>query len=211
MDEDTKTKQNRKQTIAFWIAILRGLLAIILGILLIFNPEKSQFFLFNMMGLFWLANGIILLRHAHPVFGRQEDRVLGKRMSLILGVVAILAGLLVISRIFTRQVLPEGLVIQVLGVVILLTGILHLLGEYRIGRYIKQKRTTAQKFLAVFEILLGGLLIYSPLDRSPIVYWIATAWALIGGGLIIADAIFTWRKNKADQESQEPQEIGNSS
>jgi uncharacterized membrane protein HdeD (DUF308 family) len=207
MDEDTKTKQNRKQTIAFWIAILRGLLAIILGIFLIFNPEKSRFFLFNMMGLFWLANGIILLRHTNPVFGRQEDRVLGKRMSLVLGVVAILAGLLVISRIFIRQVLPEGLVIQVLGVVILLTGILHLLGEYRIGRYIKQKRTTAQKFLAVFEILLGGLLIYSPLDLRPIVYWAATAWALIGGGLIISDAIYQTRKNKQKQDEVEPQEI----
>jgi len=207
MDEETKTKQNRKQNIAFWIAILRGLLAIILGILLIFNPEKSQFFLFNMMGLFWLANGIILLRHKNPVFGRQEDRVLGKRMSLVLGVVAILAGLLVISRIFTRQVLPEGLVIQVLGVVILLTGILHLLGEYRIGRYIKQKRTTAQKFLAVFEILLGGLLIYSPLDRRPVVYWVATLWALIGGSLIIYDAINQARKNKQKQDEVEPQEI----
>lgn len=195
-----------KTNIAFWIAILRGILAIALGILLIFNPEKSRFMLFNMMGFFWLANGIILLRHTHPVYGDQENRVLGKRMSIVLGVVAILAGLLVISRIFTRQVLPEELVIQVLGVVILLTGILHLLGEFRIGRYIKQKRTTAQKFLAVFEILLGGLLIYSPLDLRPIVYWAATAWALIGGGLIISDAIYQARKNKQKQDEVEPEE-----
>ncbi|GAG49764.1 unnamed protein product, partial [marine sediment metagenome] len=146
-------------------------------------------------------------RHTHPVFGGQENTVLGKRISIILGVVAILAGLLVISRVFTRQVLPEGVVIQVLGVVILLTGILHLLGEFRIGRYIKQKRTTAQKFLAVFEILLGALLIYSPLELSPVVYWAATAWALIGGGLIISDAIYQARKHKHKQDEMEPQEI----
>ena len=111
MDKDTSNKQNRKQTIAFWITIVRGILAIGLGILLIFNPEKSRFFLFNMMGLFWLANGFLLLRHMHPIFRDQEDKVLGKRMSKILGVVAILAGLLVISRVVTRQFMPEGLVI----------------------------------------------------------------------------------------------------
>jgi uncharacterized membrane protein HdeD (DUF308 family) len=195
MDKD---KQNRKSSIAFGIALIRGLLAILLGILLIFNPDKSRFFLFNMMGLFWLANGIILLRHTHPVFGEQEDRVLGKRLSLVLGAIAFLTGLLVISRSLTEQVLPEALVIQILGAVILLTGILHLMGQFRVGRFLKLKRTTAHKFLAGFEILGGALLIYSPLDRGPIIYWTATAWALIGGGLIISDAIY--RRTRVNQE-----------
>ena len=89
---------------------------------------------------------------------------------------------------------------------ILLTGILHLMGEFRIARFIKGKRTTAQKFLAVFEIVLGGLLIYSPLDRSPVVYWIATAWALIGGSLIIADAIYSSRNASREQDGEASQE-----
>ena len=91
-----------------------------------------------------------------------------------------------------------------------MTGILHLIGEFRIGRNIKQKRTTAQKFLAVFEILLGVLLIYSPLDLRPVVYCIAFFSALIGGGLIIADAIYQNRKNKGSQEQKEPKEMNNS-
>lgn len=44
MDEENKGKQDRKSYIAFGIAILRGLLVILLGILPIFNPEKSNFF-----------------------------------------------------------------------------------------------------------------------------------------------------------------------
>lgn len=188
--------------------MLRGVLAILLGIILIFNPYKSRSFLFNTMGLFWLANGIILLRHTHPVFGEQEDRVLGRRLSLVLGAIAVLAGLLVITRVVTRQVLPEALVVQVLGAVILLTGILHLIGQFRAGRFLKLKRTTAHKFLAAFEILLGALLIYSPLDQRPIVYWIATAWALIGGGLIISDALYQRSQTKLEQKPQDkPPEI----
>ena len=78
MNEEKTMEQKSNLNIAFWIAMVRGILAIMLGILLLFNPEKSRFMLFNMMGLFWLANGVILLRHTHPVFGRQENTVLWK-------------------------------------------------------------------------------------------------------------------------------------
>jgi uncharacterized membrane protein HdeD (DUF308 family) len=96
----------------------------------------------------------------------------------------------------------EVLLFELLGVVILLTGILHLFGEFRIGRVIKRKRTTAQKILAVFEILLGGLLIVSPLERSPLIYWIATIWALVGGGLIITDALYQRAQVNRERKTQ---------
>ncbi len=198
METENAKRKLDKASIEFWISMIRGVLAILLGVLLIFDPEKTRGFLFNMMGMFWLANGFILLRHANPVFGGQEEKVLGRRTSLALWVVAIIAGLLVISRTIIREVLPEEVLIVILGAVILLTGILHLMGERRVGRYIKGKRTAAHKTLAVFEILLGGLLIYSPLDLRPIVYWTATAWALIGGGLIITDAIRVARKKRIE-------------
>jgi uncharacterized membrane protein HdeD (DUF308 family) len=115
--------------------------------------------------------------------------MLGRRTTLALGLDAILTGLLVISRSLTRDFVGEVVFFELLGGVILLTGVLHLFGEFRIGRVLKGKRTTAQKILAIFEIGLGALLIISPLDQGPIVYWAATIWALLGGGLIIADAL----------------------
>jgi uncharacterized membrane protein HdeD (DUF308 family) len=115
--------------------------------------------------------------------------MLGRRTTLALGLVAILTGLLVISRSLTRDFVGEVVFFELLGAVILLTGVLHLFGEFRIGRVLKGKRTTAQKILAIFEIVLGMMLIISPLDQGPFVYWAATIWALVGGGLIIADAL----------------------
>ena len=49
------------------------------------NEEKTMEQKSNRNIAFWLANGVILLRHTHPVFGGQENTVLGKRMSIILG------------------------------------------------------------------------------------------------------------------------------
>ena len=156
MDDGIKKGNGSSRSIGFWIALLRGFFAIILGLILIFNPEKTRVMLFNFMGLFWLTSGIILIRRRNVVFGDQTDRVLGRRTSLVLGLVAILTGLLVVSRNLTRNWVGEVVFVELLGAVILLTGVMHLFGEFRIGRVIKSKRTTVQKFLAIFEIVLGG-------------------------------------------------------
>jgi len=190
MDDGIKKGNGSSRSIGFWIALLRGFFAIILGLILIINPEKTRVMLFNFMGLFWLTTGIILIRRTNVVFGDQTDMVLGRRTSLALGLVAILTGLLVISRSLTKNLVGEVVILELLGAVILLTGVMHLFGEFRIGRVIKGKRTPAQKILAIFEIVLGLMLIISPLDQGPIVYWTATIWALIGGGLIISDAFY---------------------
>jgi uncharacterized membrane protein HdeD (DUF308 family) len=143
------------------------------------------------------------------VFGDQTDRVLGRRTSLALGLVAILTGLLVVSRSLTRNWVGQVVFMELLGAVILLTGVMHLFGEFRIGRVIKSKLTTAQKILAIFEIVLGGMLIFSPLDQSPLVYWTATIWALIGGGLVISDAVYHQSRVKGDQGTgRRPSETG---
>ncbi|MGB5844432.1 MAG: DUF308 domain-containing protein, partial [Anaerolineales bacterium] len=159
MSDEKRDNRRSGPNIGFWIALLRGFFAIALGLVLIFNPEKTRPMLVNFMGLFWLTNGIILIRRTNVVFGEQTDRVLGKRTSLALGLVGILTGLLVITRSLTRNWVDEVVFMVLMGAVVLLTGMLHLFGEFRIGRVIKGKRTTAQKILAVFEIILGALLI----------------------------------------------------
>jgi len=209
INDEKRDGHNRGRTIGFWIALLRGFFAMTLGLVLIFNPEKTKVMLANFMGFFWLTSGIILIRHTNAVFGKQTDRVLGKRTALVMDLAGILTGLLVISRSITRRWVDEVVFFELLGAVILLTGVLHLFGDFRIGRVIKRKRTTAQKILAVFEILLGVLLILSPLERSPIICWTATIWALVGGGLIITDAVYQRAQVNREQKTQvKPPGIG---
>jgi uncharacterized membrane protein HdeD (DUF308 family) len=55
-------------------------------------------------------------------------------------------------------------------------------------------------FLGLFEILLGGMLFASPLDRSPFVYFVAMAWALVGGVMILGSAVFNrFRSSKPEE------------
>jgi hypothetical protein len=81
-----------------------------------------------------------------------------------------------------------------LGAVIVLTGVLHMLGQFRIGGLIRRgligrRRSILSFLLGFLEIILGLTLIWSPLEHGRITYSTATVWALIFGGLVIGDAL----------------------
>jgi uncharacterized membrane protein HdeD (DUF308 family) len=175
-----------RQNIPFLIAIMRGIYAVALGIILLFNPNKSQAFLGNFMAGFWISVGLLLLRKDSD----EAFEAVGKRSSLIFGVIAIASGLLVITRRITRQWVDPALQVQILGLVILLTGVLHIVGVVRLRRVRKGGRTWAHIALGIFEIVLGSMLFISPLAYGPPVYWTAVIWALVGGGMIIGTAVF---------------------
>ena len=58
---------------------------------------------------------------------------MGKRVSWGLALIGSLTGLLVVSRNMTRRWVPEIAVVELLSVVILLTGVLHMIGGFRLG------------------------------------------------------------------------------
>jgi uncharacterized membrane protein HdeD (DUF308 family) len=185
-----------------WIPIAmnlyRGGAAVVLGILLLFMPDKSSGFLFNLMGFFWLSIGFAVLRRSE-----EDARYPGRHTALIAGVVALVAGLLVLTRSFTRQWIGEDFVVFVFGSVILVTGLLHLFGEVRIGGITTNRVTTVHFLLGILEVLLGGLLILSPQMDQPFVYWAATAWALIYGVMSLSWVVREVIKRRQDKKSSE--------
>lgn len=165
---------------AFWITLFRGVLAIALGVILVFQPEKTRWFLGNFMGLFWLASGAMSLR-----WGLAGER--SKGLSLLAGVVGVLAGLAMLSRTFVADYVSETTLFTVLGIIILLTGILHVSGGLKNSQ--NNSWSWSGFFLGAFEIILGLIVIISPLDRSPFFYFVAVVWALLGGLILIGDAL----------------------
>ncbi len=143
-------------------------------------PDKTLKMLGNFMGIFWLMTGIVSIR--------QESRRDGNRLSLAVGVVGALAGLLVVTRTLAQRWLDGAVFVSTLGVVIALTGIAHVAGGFRVGKRALHGRTSFSIILGIFEIVLGVLLLLSPTLESQLIYWFATAWAILGGILILGDA-----------------------
>jgi len=176
---------------AFWITLFRGILAVALGIILIFQPEKTRWFLGNFMGLFWLASGAMSLR-----WGLAGER--SKGLSLLAGVVGVFAGLAMLSRTFVANYVAETTMFTVLGVIVLLTGIMHVSGGFKKGPDHVRRWSWTAFLIGAFEIILGLIVIISPLDRSPFFYFVAVVWAMLGGLILIGDALRVRRLSQQD-------------
>ena len=167
----------------FWIALVRGLFALLLGVALVIQPDRTRPILGNFIGMYWLVSGIVSLRFT----GSGEPT--RSRLAMGVGVIGILAGLAVLSRRLTLTWASDHIVFSLLGMVVLLTGLLHTFVGFREQRGAGRHRTWTSVLLGIFEIVLGLQLIVAPLDRGPIFYIAGAIWALVGGVILIGDAL----------------------
>ncbi|HSG15804.1 MAG TPA: DUF308 domain-containing protein [Anaerolineae bacterium] len=196
MTADQSAQKSRRVDAPFWVTLIRGLLATFLGLALVFQPDKARPMLVNFMGMFWLASGIMSVRWGATGHANRRP------WSILAGIAGIIAGLLALTRRFTAGVLNEMLILNLLGGVMVLTGIIHITGGFRIGQQ-ERHRTWASVLLGIFEIILGGLaLMAQSLDFGPAIYWSLTIWALVGGFLLFADALAMRRRAKQNQPEQ---------
>jgi len=180
------------------MGLFRGLSAIGLGLLLFIAPDKSGSMLANKMGFFWLFSGIAMLR-----LNRDDPmlKTVGKKTSITIAAIGIIAGLLMITRRLTEQIAPEETVITLLGVVLIFTGLIHLWGEFRVGGAVSRGHRMLHALLGVFELVLGLMLVISPLDQSQFTYWIVTIWSLFFGILAIVDAVSQWMVTRKEHNN----------
>ena len=178
--------------IPFYSGMYKGILSIILGVILIIDPEKSEPKLTFIMGMFWLTSGFVLLRS-------DPRGKMGKRLSKLVSVVAIVTGLLVVVRYFSNSVfnmhlVEDNVVNIVLGAVILLTGVFHLITEWKVGE--SSSHPIIHALLALFEIFLGLQLMVLPMVDHLYVRQTITVWAFLGGILFLSTAIYEHRQHR---------------
>lgn len=171
-----------RKNAAFVILLVRGALAVTLGVVLMLQPDKTRPVLANFMGMFWLVSGIISLR-----WGASGERARGG--ALLAGAFGVLAGLGMLSRNVMDTWIQRDILLSVLGVIILLTGVLHAFGGFRTGEGQHRRWSATSFLLGMFEIVLGVVLIIEPLAGGPILYLAASLWALLGGFILITDAL----------------------
>jgi uncharacterized membrane protein HdeD (DUF308 family) len=186
---------------AFWITLIRGMLAITLGVVLFFQPDKARPMLVSFMGMFWLVSGIVSLR-----WGVHGERARG--LSLLAGALGVLAGIGMLSRRFTMGMVGEDVLLSVIGLIIFLTGLMHIFGGFRTGPvethlFSQDRKWSWTAFLlGLFEMVLGIILVIEPLGRGPVVYFAASVWALVGGAILIGDAVRLRRLRQAAQQTE---------
>ena len=175
--------QTKLQPVGYLNTTLRGLFAILIGIALLFQPDKTRPMLVNFMGGFWFAGGVLSLRWSEK---NRQSHWLG----LVIGVVGVVAGLAVMARPITSRYISETVSVNIFAVLMILTGMIHI-GGGPVGKEIDiQRWRRSAPILGLIEIVLGILLLFAQdINFSLTVYYLATLWLFVSAIILFGDAL----------------------
>jgi uncharacterized membrane protein HdeD (DUF308 family) len=170
----------------WWLNLVRGIVALFVGILILGWPNIGRTLFVNFLAIFWLASGLVSLQWGFSVHQK-------KGLWLVAGVVGTVVGSALLLRFFYQRYLDPGLAIRILGTLALFVGLINISGGFRTADTTREQ-SLGRLLLGLFEVGLGLLLII--LDAlGPLSKLLAGGWAFIGGIVLIIQA-FQMRKAK---------------
>jgi uncharacterized membrane protein HdeD (DUF308 family) len=144
------TAASRQHSQIWWIYLLYGTAAILLGLMLVTAPGITLLALTPFLGLYWLISGVLALVRTFI------DRSVPWIWSLLVGILGIAAGLFVLRHTLVAALTVPAAIVIVLGMQALVMGALDIVGGLTgggIGSFV----------LGGINILLGVLLLAAPL------------------------------------------------
>lgn len=171
---------------AWWIPLLWGITAIVLGLLLVTQPGLTAIVVVGYLGAFWLIIGIIdfLGGITHPGPGRGW-RIIG-------GLIGALAGLFVVLHPVFGTVIAVATLYYVLAFGALIHGVMNIAGGNQTRASLGMDGSGHHIVLGIVQVLLGLFLLLHPVTGLVIgtLIWLLGIWAIIGG---IASILLAFR------------------
>lgn len=154
----------------WWIALLQGICATIIGALLVADPAATFLALLPLIGIYWFVIGILSLVRVFI------DRSVPWIFSLLTGIIGVLAGIVVLRHPLLAAIMIPTVLVIVLGIQGLVMGIIEIIEGFRGGG--------AWAFvLGIINILVGLLLLGRPIAA-------ALAVPLVFGILLLVEGAF---------------------
>lgn len=164
----TESKMELKVSQApWWSVLLEGIIAIVIGIFLLYEPVATTILLIQLLAIFWLAEGIVAVIGA-LVFTKDG------KWKLLSGILSIIAGVVILMYpIISPYIVLKFLVIFI-GVLAIVNGAVILTSTLKGGGW-------DMGILGVVSIILGLLLLTNSLTGVLILPWIFGFFLIIGG------------------------------
>lgn len=151
----------------WWAVLLEGIIAIIIGLFLIYSPAVTTIFLLQILGIFWLIGGILSVLGALVFSGNRL-------LKLLSGILSIIAGILILMYPLISPFVVLTLFVVFIGVWVIITGALKLIWGLKGGGW-------GMGILGVLIIILGILLLSNSFAGALFLPWIFGFFLIIGG------------------------------
>ncbi len=158
----------------WWIVLIRGILALILGLYAIFSPGQMLVAFVLVTGAFWLMDGIILLFASFS--GKATNT--NPWWAGLRAVIGILAGIAVFSQPVLSTVFIVWLIVIILGIVTIVSGV----QEFINGMKLKKGWLVAG---GIFYVLFGIIVLHTPLMAAAVMARFVGIIAAISGIALI--------------------------
>ncbi|GGM70362.1 membrane protein [Longimycelium tulufanense] len=162
---------------AWWVPVVRGVAAILFGILAIIWPGLTLLALVLLWGFFALVDGVFGLAAA---FSSRTAEPVDRWTWVLFGVVGLLAG---IAALVWPDITALVLLV-VIGVWAVVTGVLQIVGAFRLRRLVSNEWLLG--LAGVLTVALGLLLLLQPGRGALALVTLIGLFALVWGVVLVA-------------------------
>ena len=186
-----------------WVLLaVRAFLALGLGFVVLITNEIRPAMV-NVIAVYWLLGSILTLRWA-----RAHRHSPGHWVAYGAAVAGIVASVVIFARGLLSDLLEEQRMLNVMGALSVAIGLLRISGLFRESVTEELRRSRPEGIaMGVLEVALGIVLFFS-VELRPIAIPIIGAWGLVGGSIMLTDALRARRAVQRAQLSPAPPGVG---
>lgn len=175
---DVQTQELRAAADGWWLGLLWGVLAIIVGIAMLQAPAQSALALFTLFGIYFLIAGFV------DIIASIAQRGPGWGWRLALGVLYVMAGFAVINSTALAAVFGLQILYFFIAFAAIFGGIVNIIqAVMKIGKA-GFWPVLGTLLLGIFQLVIGFALLESPLVGT-ITLWFVLAFFAIAGGIVL--------------------------
>lgn len=161
------------QSNVWWVFLLQGIAAILLGLMLLTAPAATLLTLVTFLGFYWIVSGVLSLVQMFV------DRSVPWIWSFLIGIVGVAAGILIVRHPIVAALTVPTVIVIVFGVEGLVMGVLELIGGFSgggMGSFIR----------GTINLIIGLLLLSAPMAAALAVPFVFAVLLLVQGIALIA-------------------------
>jgi uncharacterized membrane protein HdeD (DUF308 family) len=183
MTETTGVGNQMGTFFPWWLLLIQGIIALILGIFLITYPIRTLSVIIWFLGFYWFFSGIVTLFTA---FVDSRDR----GWKILLGILGIILGLLILAYpLYSTLVVPFVFTVMV-GVFALVYGFIALYGGFT-------GKGWGVGILGLLSIFFGILILANPVAATIAVPFVFGIFGIVFGFAAIVGSFFLRSAQKA--------------
>ena len=175
---------------AWGFVLLQGILILLMGMLILSRPIASTFVLVQIMGLFWLIDGVIAIFQS--IFSKNLTK--GRGWTMFGGIIGVLAGLVVLNNQVAAAIITPAILLYMVSFVFIFQGIIKMFLGWRVGGGDKFERSWGSFFAGVFYLALGVALIGMPLISGLATVVLTAGWLAMFAGFFMIISAFQLKK-----------------